>query len=373
MISFTSIKSRFTKSPLDNGAAAEGDVSAGPVIAPAPFSHAFKEGLLMGGILLLLLAAWMWLRADDTAEKLQDIIPFKTASIAAPEKTVIPAPDPNAPAQGGLEDAKVISALPPAPVEGLYENFQGHKLPVSRIQDDMTPFQAYKRPFQPVAGRPMVSFVVVDFGLSSMISASVLETMPPEITLALSSYAVEPSKWAESARAYGHEFWIDLPMQTASFGKDDSGPNTLLLNVPAAENEKRLFNVMASSVGYVGLISQRDHIFTAGDTDPSPVMKQIFGRGLAFAESNPGIRAYGLSMAMEFGYPYVQNNFWLDDNLRPEAIDQALRDFELQATQKGKAIAFLHPYPAVLHKVQEWIKGAERKGIQVAPLSAMVQ
>ena len=57
----------------------------------------------------------------------------------------------------------------------------------------------------------------------------------------------------------------------------------------------------------------------------------------------------------------------------PEAVDRKLKEFELQATQKGKAIAFIHPYPAVMNKVQDWVKEADSKGIQVAPLSAMVQ
>lgn len=359
-MSIASIKSRFFKSAPSEGA------------APSSFSHAFKEGILAGGVVMILMAGWMWYRADDTARALQDVIPSKTASIEIAKATE-PPPDPNAPAQGKLEDAKTINALPAAPVEGLFENYEGRKLPISRIKDDMTPFEAYKRPFQPIAGRPMVSFVVLDFGLSTQLSKSILDNMPPDVTLVMTPYADEPSKWAESARTYGHELWLDLPMQTQNFGTDDSGPNSLLLNVPNGENEKRLFSVMSSCVGYVGLVSQKDHVFTAGDIDPAPIMKQIFGRGVAFAESNPGIKAYGLSMAMEFGYPYVQNNFWLDADLRPEAIDQALKDLELQATQKGKAIAFLHPLPVALNKVQEWIKEAEQKGIQVAPLSAMVQ
>lgn len=358
-----SIKSRFKKS--DPSPPVEGKASS-------PFAHSFKEGMLAGAVIIVLMGGWMWFRAEDTARALQDIIPAKTASIQIPEKPISP-PDPNSPAQGKLEGAKNIDALPPVPVEGLFENYEGRKLPIVRMQDDMTAFDAYKRSFQPVAGRPMVSFVILDFGLSAPLSKSVLDNMPPDVTLVLSTYANEPSKWAESVRTYGHEFWLDLPMQTKDFGIDDSGPNTLLLGVPAQENEKRLFNVMSSSVGYVGLISQKDHIFTAGDIDPAPVLKQVFGRGVAFAESNPGMTAYGLSMAMEFGYPYVQNNFWLDADLRPEAIDQTLKEMELQATQKGKAIAFLHPYPVVLDKVQEWVKDAEQKGIQVAPLSAMVQ
>lgn len=220
----------------------------------------------------------------------------------------------------------------------------------------------------------MVSIVVVDFGLSDLLSQSLLDNMPPEITLALTPYATEPSKWAASARAFGHEFWMMLPMQTTEYGVlEDSGPSTLLLNASEEESRSRLFSLLGLVSGYAGIISQKDHIFLSDSAVTQPVMKQIFGRGLAFAESNPDIPALGLPLAMQDGYPYVQNNFWLDNDLRPEAIDRALGEFELQATRKGKAIAFVRPYPAVINKVQDWATGAAERGIQIAPLSAMVQ
>ncbi len=253
------------------------------------------------------------------------------------------------------------------------ENVDGKTLPIVRAQDEMTPFQAYKKPFEFVAGRALVSIVVVDFGLSGSMSKSALESMPPEVSFVLSSYADEPTQWAASSRVYGHEFWLSLPMQGTEFGTGDNGPNTLLINGSNEENTARLFNVLGSVTGYAGLGSQEGHVFAQDTPSAAPVLKQIFSRGLAFAESNPDITAFGLATAMEGGDPYVQNTFWLDQDLRPEAIDQALKNLEAQATKKGKAVAFVHPYPVVITKLQAWLKDAEQKGLQVAPLSAMVQ
>lgn len=337
----------------------------------SPFAFAFRDGLVCGGIILLLLVVWMTVRSGDTAWKLQEQLPFKAAAIEEASKQQ---PVRVTEEQPGLEGAKSVNALTAAPIEGLFESHEGRQLPIVRIQDDLSPFNAYKRPFQAVAGRPMVSIVVIDFGLSDLLSKSILDNMPPDITLALTPYASEPFKWAAAARAYGHEFWMMLPMQTKEYGgREDSGPSTLLLNSSEEENRKRLFSIMGLVSGYAGIVSQKDHVFTPNADVNQPVMKQIFGRGLAFAESNPDVPALGLTLAMEDGYPYAQNNFWLDGDLRPEAIDRALGEFELQATRKGKAIAFVRPYPAVMNKVQDWAKGASERGIQIAPLSAMVQ
>lgn len=341
------------------------------------FIAALRMGLIYGGIFFALLFAWMALRAGDTALQLQDKVPSKTAMIEVPEsqpnaEAENAAADPNAPGDT-LSGPKNINALPPAPVEGLTESLNGKLLPTARIEDDLTPFQAYRRPFQMVAGRSMVSFVVMDYGLSETLAQSLLDNMPPDVTFALTPYAENPVKWASSARAFGHEFWMSLPMQGKDFGLSDSGPRTLLLNAPLEENQSRLFSVLGTAVGYAGVISGYDHVFSPRDGNVDFIMKQIYGRGLAFVESNPEREPFGKDSAKEFGYPYAQGTLWLDADLRPEAIDHALLELELQAGRTGKAIAFLRPYPVVVNKVQEWIKTAPDKGIQVAPLSALLE
>ncbi len=132
-------------------------------------------------------------------------------------------------------------------------------------------------------------------------------------------------------------------------------------------------NILGSTIGYAGLVTQKDHVLKPDDVGASDILQQIFGRGLALAESNPSETAYGLSIALESGYPYVQNNFWIDADLRPEYIDRALGELEMQATSKGKAIAFVHPYPMAMKKLQQWMLGAEERGLQIAPLSAMAE
>ena len=334
----------------------------------SPFVKALREGLIAGGILFVLLTVWMILRSDDTAKSLQHLVPAKVAVIEEPEIPVTPQ-DPNAPAVG-LSNAKNIHALPAAPIEGMSESKDGRILPISRIQDDMTPFQAYKKPFTAEQGKNLVSIVVMDFGLSDKLSTSMLENLPPEISLVISPYTADASKWASAARAYGHEFWLALPMQTEG---DDTGPASLLAAASLEQNQTRLLNVLGSTIGYAGLVTQKDHVLKPDDVGASDILQQIFGRGLALAESNPSETAYGLSIALESGYPYVQNNFWIDADLRPEYIDRALGELELQAASKGKAIAFVHPYPIAMKKLQQWMLGAEDRGLQIAPLSAMAE
>ncbi|PZO83856.1 MAG: hypothetical protein DI626_08725 [Micavibrio aeruginosavorus] len=353
---------------------------------PASFGQAFKHGLLCGFAFLLLLGAWMQMRGDDTAAKIQELIPVQTLAItkkdmpAQAEKKPEPAPavkdtqpaqDPALPATS-LAASKSVHALRPAPIEGLIENYEGLQIPKFSIDDDLTPFAAYKKPFEHDGTSALVSVVIVNYGLSGMIAQSILGNMPENISLVLSPYAAEATKWAAAARSYGHEFWLSLPMQTESFGDEDAGPLSIRVNAQPMENQTRLFDVMSSVAGYAGIVTQKNHAFTSDAAAIQPVLKQIFGRGLALVESTPDKPALGLSMAMEFGYPYVQNNFWLDEQTSPEGVRTALAALEEQAKRKGKAVAFIHPYPVLLQEVSKWAAEAPSKGLQIAPLSAMV-
>ena len=339
------------------------------------FSHGFRQGMFAGASIFLILVFWMWLRTGDTAEKIQPLLPFQSVALSSPqekeagEKAEESAD--NAPEIAKLVAGRPVEPLPPAPIEGLYETVEGKSLPRIRFEDDLTPFAAYRRPHEPVAGRPQVALVIVDYGLNGRFSQSMLDTLPAEITFALSPYAADAVKWANAARAYGHEFWLSLPMKGANPAVD-AGPDAIDPKASLEQNTSRTTGLLSTAPGYAGIVTMKNHGLTAADLSARAALKQIYGRGLAIAESNPDIAAWGLTEALEAGHPYVQNNFWLDSTLAPDAIDAALREVERQASRKGKAVAFLHPTPLGIQKAADWAKEAEEKGIQLAPLSAMV-
>lgn len=343
------------------------------------FIAGLVEGLIAGAAVLAILAGWLQYRADDTARKLQDEVPVESAPILAAGSPSAPSSqagngdgkENDLPAEN-LQEPSPTNGMATAPLDGLTEDVNGMQLPVIRAADGVTPFEAYKRPFVKSDTHPSVSFVMVDYGLSDQISAAALERLPPDITLALSPYAENAVSKAQDARAEGYEIWLLLPMQTRTYGRDDSGPLTILSGPAAApENMNRLRTLLGSAVGYAGIISQENHILSQDSADPS-VINEITGRGLGFAESNPDIPGYGLTEALKSGAPYVQNNIWIDAVMRPDDIDAALRQVEILAANKGHAVAFFHPTPLSISKVESWIEEAQSKGIVAAPLSAAV-
>lgn len=355
-----------------------GDEGAIAAASPSALKTYMGKGLFAGFSLFFLFVVWMFLRGPDTAMKVQHLLPSHTVVIGESadkplqESVAEEESSKNQPAAKTLANGRQIVPLPPAPMEGLFETVGGKILPLVRMTDDLTPFAAYKKPHQAIQGRPQVGFVIIDYGLSDKLAESMIKNLPPEITFVLSPYASDPSKWAAVARAYGHEFWLSLPMQTQDASGIDSGPDAIDAKDTLENNTAKALRILSAAPGYAGVVTTGNHVMLDSDISVKQVLTQIFGRGLAIAESNPDRAAWGLTTAMQNGYPYVQNNYWLGTDLRPDAIQRTLRDIEGQATRKGKVIVFLPPYPLLINRVMDWSENAEANGFQLAPLSSMV-
>lgn len=335
----------------------------------SPFVRAFIEGLFAGGVLMVLLMVWMHVRQDHTAQMLQPLIPSQTAMLEVPE--VEQALEDNTP-DIKLEKTKDIVALPDAPIEGLFEDKDGKSLPIIRASDNLTPFDAYKKSLAVTADKSSVAIVIVDFGLSETLSQSILNDLPETVTPVLSPYAQDPIKWAASARSFGREFWLSLPMQKNDFGYADTGPMTILKNAMEQENLKRLSDVMAVAAGYVGLVTEHNHDVFTGSAAQG-VAKQIFSRGLGVVESTPDIVPFGLKEASETKHPHAQADIWIDTDLRPIALEGILKSAEQKAQRDGEVVLFTRPYPAVISALKEWAKTLESKNIQIVPLSHIAE
>lgn len=321
----------------------------------SPFNHSFIKAFAGAGLVVILSLLWLYVRSDNTAEKLQHIVPVKTAMIEVPE--IEQAGQDSPPVK--LEEKKSIQSLPPAPLEGLYEDINGKHLPVIRENDGLTPFDAYKKPYQSQDGAPYICLVIVEYGLSQNASQALLDTLPPEVTFVLSAYTEDAGKWSASARAFGHEFWLTLPAETKDYGQSDTGPLTILKNAREQENLNRLQQLLGITTGYTGLLVLKDHDMDMAMSPLLSINKEIQMRGLGFVDSKSGYDDEGLA----------KDNLWLDDDLRPIAIEGMLKVAEQKAKRDGRAVVYTHPYPVILNQLKTWTGSLQDKGLQLAPLS----
>ena len=365
--------------------------------------RAFIKTILFFVVLMGSIMAWIYFSSDKTnssfknklasktvpVERNQDKDSFRVASSHKSTQNAIPrnlsSGDPlpmdrNEPTPSTIPDEivsvkpAVRGALTAAPVPELYESLPEGIIPKARLSDGMTPFNAYKRPFLPQTNKPKISFVVTGVGMSRSMTKDIIKSLPPEISFGLSPYAPDLKLLSDAARSEGHETWMMLPLQNENYPLNDPGPATLFITASIEQNQARLLSIMGKATGYVGFISWEDHIYTAKDVETSSYIQQIFGRGLGIIDSAVSAdRDYGRNMAYSNEFPFVKNNFWLDQNLEKGAMTTQLKRLENLATARGEAIMLLHPYPKSIQTIQKWLKSNSAKSFEIVPASYLAE
>ncbi|MBI4031403.1 MAG: divergent polysaccharide deacetylase family protein [Proteobacteria bacterium] len=347
--------------------------------SPEKFSFpAFGKGLAVVAVIYALTGAWLWLSAENTIKAQQAETVSKTVAIVDADASARATgeqhetPLPIAPGLGLPSDISLLgSGLAAAPIEGLYTKTTEGMVPAIREKDGLTPFAAYRRPFdKQAADKPIISIVIVDLGLSAKATEVALGKMPPEVSFSLSPYALTPDLWVNESRARGHEIWMTLPMETADFPETDPGPHTVLIGAPEHENALKVINVLGRISGYVGVVGGPDQIFLNAVNDMRPVLSAIYGHGLGFADGMEMPGSIPATMALGMNAPYMNIDVWIDKTETAEAIRAQFDRLEQIAREQGSAAGAIRPAPLSYQETERWLATLAEKGFVLAPLSA---
>lgn len=288
------------------------------------------------------------LSADDMAAQEPDKVP----EVNEPEKV-------HEKPKGPIEDA----------IAGLHENTPQGMVPVIRKSDGLTAYKAYKANFEALATtKSLISLVMVDYGLSTKSSELAVSSLPEGITFSLSGYAADAQKWTSKARQDGHEVWLSIEMQGRSYGQDDTGNQTILVNASVDQNMTRLRTTLGKATGYAGVIDMNSPAFENNAADLDRYYKEVTSRGLGLAQASPQDTLTG-AYAIANSVPFIQNDMWIDGGSDIAAELEKLKQLSLNGRV---AIGFFHPYPAVIEAINKWQKDLEAANIQFAPLTAAI-
>ena len=377
----------------------------------------FRAGMGVAGAVYVLLFAWLWFNGDDHTEQSGHKLATQTVEIVR-EVVTTPPPDEHTAAQmpiispleenespalepDAIDDVNEASsqsnlqtpqqpnsaaaeahiaqtinapiALPKAPMEGLSEDTPDGRLPKIREEDHMTPFEAYRRPFAKLkAGTPFISIGVIDFGLSGDASKQALTDLSPDVSMVMTPYTTSSAYWINEARNNGHEVWLEMPVETDDYPRDDSGPQTLLISAIERINMKKLSWILSQADGYVGVVTPYQPAFMKSENDVRPVLNTVYERGLGFIDGATTISPPGQKFAYANAAIYDNVDSWIDIPATPEHMAASLRQLEVAAQASGSAIGMIHSTPEGLKALQTWIDGLPQKNIAIVPLSAQM-
>ena len=357
-------------------------VAAVTMTPRSAFIRSFTQGMAVGGGCLIMLTAWLWLGRDQTLDGLDTQLARVTVPVTQPVTRSSPivrtdsarpvTPATAMPALPMIAPVRTIAAsagpLPAAPVVGLVEQAADGALPRIDAKTGLTPFKAYSRPFTAPAGKKVVSLIVTDLGLSKAAFESALTQLPPEISFGLSPYAAQGDALVKSARGKGHEAWLVLPMQPASYPRVDPGPKTLLTGATPSFNVGRLTSLMKTATGYAGFVGSYDPVFLASPADALPVVTALWQRGLGLADTSR--QAMG---GVDPAKPYIHVDLWIDRSVNADSLADRLKLLEALAQRNGHASAVVQPLPLTYPAIAQWAAGLEARGFALGPLSAQAR
>lgn len=343
---------------------------------------------------MTVLALWAWLNDNYVQESLKASLPSKTAVvqtvISTPNNviTMPPAVDVTpAVAEPYVDSTETETPTPrptttsannpnilQAPAPGLFETTADNfTLPIRRKKDGLNAFNAYKSPFTPTSDKPLLSIVLYDVGLSEERYYRLNDNMPEEVSFSLSPYSQNIQYLTDTAREKGREIWLTLPMETQDYPVTDPGPYTLLTELNLQQNTYRLHQILNSTQGYIGFLSQINHGYTSKTVEYSPYIKEIFQRGLAIVDTYPYRDNFVKEYAAKNNFPYGGINFWLDEEIGPLALNQKIRQIIEFGEATGRVTVIARPYPASIKALEKFLQSSAIQKFELAPLSAQVK
>ncbi len=220
--------------------------------------------------------------------------------------------------------------------------------------------------------RPKIAIVIDDLGDQDKISQEILHWDVP-VTLAILPFTPYSKTLAGEAHRRGKEVILHLPMEPQGYPQIRPGKGVLLGEM----NEKKLLRQLAKDIDAVPYITGvSNHMGSRLMEEPEKieiVFSELKRRQLFFLDSRTTPQTVGLQVAQSVGLKAVERNIFIDNSSTEEDIEQQLEQLIQLSLSKGRAIGIGHPHPSTLKSIREMIPRLKKKGIDLVPLSALVE
>jgi hypothetical protein len=220
--------------------------------------------------------------------------------------------------------------------------------------------------------RPKIAIVIDDLGGENKISQELLRWDLP-ITFSILPFTPYSKTLAEKAHRRGKEVILHLPMEPRGYPQIRPGEGVLLEEM----DEARLLRQLSKDIEAVPYIKGvSNHMGSRLMEDPEKmriVFSELKRRGLFFLDSRTTPQTVGLEVAQSVGLKAMERSLFIDHSSDEEDIKQKLERLIQFSLSTGKAIGIGHPHPSTLKSLKEMIPRIKEKGIEIVPLSSVME
>lgn len=220
--------------------------------------------------------------------------------------------------------------------------------------------------------RPRIAIVIDDLGGENKISQELLRWDLP-VTFSILPFAPFSKRLAKEAHQKGKEVILHLPMEPHGYPQVRPGEGVLLEEMDEAHFIRQLSEDI-EAVPYIKGVS--NHMGSRLMEDPEK-MKIIFSelkrRRLFFLDSRTTPQTTGFQVAHSVGVKVLERSIFIDHSLAEEDIKKQLEELIRFSISKGKAIGIGHPHSSTIKYLKEMVPKIKEKGIDVVPLSSVME
>jgi polysaccharide deacetylase 2 family uncharacterized protein YibQ len=229
---------------------------------------------------------------------------------------------------------------------------------------------------QPTTGkavlRPKIALVIDDLGGERLIARELLEWDFP-LTFSILPFTPYAKTIAREAHLKGKEVIVHVPMEPHGYPKVRPGEGALLEEM----NEESLRQQLVKDIEAVPYIKgASNHMGSRLMEDPEKVkviLSELKQRRLFFLDSRTTPQTVGMNVAQNLGLKGVERSLFIDHSLDEEDIKQKIEKLISLSLSNGKAIGIGHPHPSTLKSLKEMIPKIKEKGIELVPLSMVME
>jgi polysaccharide deacetylase 2 family uncharacterized protein YibQ len=214
--------------------------------------------------------------------------------------------------------------------------------------------------------------VVDDLGADAAAARELLDLEAP-ITPAVIPFLAHSLDVAHLARERDREFLLHLPMEPQAYPKQNPGKGALLSVMSEAEVRAGVAQALSSVPGAAGVNNHMGSRLTALQAPMDWVMDELRSRNLYFLDSVTSPRSVAGAAARSAGIGWARRDVFLDNVQTVPAVGRQLELAMQKARKNGSAIAIGHPHRATLDALRLWIPKIRDAGIEIVPLSALIQ
>lgn len=177
---------------------------------------------------------------------------------------------------------------------------------------------------------------------------------------------------AKKANELDRDVLLHLPMEPDNYPGKNPGPGTLLSKMSPEELDQQLLKDLDAVPFLVGTNNHMGSRLTEDEKIMRLIMERIKEKDLFFLDSRTSPDSVAYQIAKEYGIKAAARNVFLDNEKDVELISRQIIKLAEKALKNGSAIGIGHPHKNTLLALQQTLPKLAKLGIEIVPVSQLV-